>query len=208
MKTIGSILKSARKRHGLKIENLESKTKIKSEFIKALEKESWQELPEFAVVSGFVKNIANELGLNQEETMAFLRRDYPPRKPQINPKPDVQLTDRFSWSPRLTFIAGISALAFLIIFYLGFQYWQFTRPPSLQILEPEQNTLVSAGELVVRGKTKKGASVEVNNQPALVDEQGNFETIVEVDPETSEIQVKAVSRSGQQTLKKIAIKVE
>lgn len=208
MKTIGSIIKTARRRRGFSIEKLESKTKIKNEFIKALEKEDWQKLPEFTVVSGFVKNIAHELDMNQEEVLAFLRRDYPPRKPQINPKPDVSLTDRFSWSPRLTFAVGVLALVVLVTAYLGYQYWQFTRPPTLEIFAPEQNAIVATGELKVEGKTKKGASVRVNNQPALVDDEGNFETVIEVSPQTSEIEIRAISRSDKKTLKTITIVVE
>jgi len=208
MKTIGSILKSARKRHGLSFSELESKTKIKSRFIEALEKQQWQQLPEFTVVSGFVKNIANELEMDQAETLAFLRRDYPPNKPQINPKPDIRLVDRFSWSPRLTFMTAIAVLVLLMITYLGHQYWQFTRPPALEVFTPELDAVVVVGELKISGKTKKGAAVQINNQPAFVDDRGNFETIVQVDSQTKEIRIIAISRSNKETLKTVPITVE
>jgi len=208
MKTIGSILKSARKQTGLSLSELESETKIKRNFIKALEAEDWQNLPEFTVVSGFVKNIANHLNLDKQEVSAFLRRDYPPKNLEINPKPDVKFVDRFSWGPRLTFGLTIFILILLTGFYLGYQYWRFARPPMLEIYAPQEGVILEVGAAQVSGRTKKGASVRINNQPALIDENGNFESVIEVSSETNQIEIKAISRSGKETLKIVPVQVE
>ena len=77
MKTAGEIIKEARVKKKYSRARLESETKIKKEFIEALEQEDWARLPEYPVVSGFVKNIADALSLDRSRITAVLRRDYP-----------------------------------------------------------------------------------------------------------------------------------
>src|SRR3989344_5479717 len=105
MRTIGSFLGKARKLKGLSIDDLSEETKIKKIFLYSIEAGQWHKLPEFQVVLGFVKSIASVLGLDREEAVALLRRDYPPQKVRVDPKPDI--SREFRWSPRLTFLLGI-----------------------------------------------------------------------------------------------------
>jgi cytoskeletal protein RodZ len=113
MKTIGVLLKEARTKKRYSRARLEKGTKIKKEFIEALEKEKWEELPELPVVQGFVKNIAQFLKIDDKRAAALLRRDYPPKTLSINPKPDV--SEKFTWSPKLTFIAGAIVISLAIL---------------------------------------------------------------------------------------------
>jgi cytoskeletal protein RodZ len=57
MRSIGQVLKEARVKRKLSRGQLAEKTKIKKEFIVAIEKESWEDLPELPVVCGFLKKI-------------------------------------------------------------------------------------------------------------------------------------------------------
>src|SRR3989338_2163884 len=106
MKTINEIIKEARKGKRLSIEEVEKGTKIKKGYLEAIEKGHWNKLPEYPVLAGFIKNIAEFLGIEQNKASALFRRDYPPQTIPLNPKPDVG--KRFIWSPRFTFVAGIS----------------------------------------------------------------------------------------------------
>lgn len=67
METIGKILKNARERKGVSIEDLASSTKIVSRYIVALENESFEELPGEIYVKGFLKNISDKLAINATE---------------------------------------------------------------------------------------------------------------------------------------------
>ena len=136
MKTAGEIIKEARVKKKYSRARLESETKIKKEFIEALEQEDWARLPEYPVVSGFVKNIADALSLDRSRITAVLRRDYPPKSLDVNPKPDV--TNKFIWSPRLTFILGVFIVIVVILGYLSLQYSRFVRPPDLEVFKPIQ----------------------------------------------------------------------
>ncbi|OGM11628.1 hypothetical protein A2Z22_02415 [Candidatus Woesebacteria bacterium RBG_16_34_12] len=197
MKTIGSLLKESRSKKKLSLGKLADATKIKKEFINSLEKEEWQVLPEYPVVQGFVKSIAQVLSLSQRRVVAVLRRDYPPKKLTINPKPDI--SNKFIWSPKLTFISGVLFVVLTVVGYLIFQYMDFINPPKLEISYPSENQVITSKEIQVSGSTDSDATVKINNQPALVEEDGSFKTNIEIFEGTFEVIVKATSRSGKET---------
>lgn len=78
MISIGNYLKEARLKKKYSLAHVEGITKIKREFLEAIESQEWNKLPAFPVVSGFVKSIAKSLDLDEIQVVAFLRRDYPP----------------------------------------------------------------------------------------------------------------------------------
>src|SRR4030043_861585 len=165
MKTIGDYLKEARIRKKYSVEKLVRETKIKKDFIDAIEKEEWSRLPESTVVTGFVRSIANTLGLNPSQILAFLRRDYPPKKVAINPKPE--LKSKFSWSPKLTFITAILGVLLIIGAYLSFQYVNFVRPPVLYVDTPTDGEIIKLRDLTISGRTSPQAEIKGNTQPDL-----------------------------------------
>lgn len=195
MNTIGQILKDARTRKGVTLKSLEKETKIKKEFILRIENNDWQNLPDFPVVSGFVKNISESLGVSVDNANAVLRRDYPPKKMAISPKPDID--NKFKWTPRITFFAGISMLVILVLSYLVFEYFRFMKPPDINIDEPKENQLLTDTKVLVKGSTTTDSILTVNNQPVILDQNGGFETSIEINKDTKEIVFKVVSRSGK-----------
>lgn len=206
MKTIGRAIKEARTKKRYSLSKLGDATKIKKDFIEALEKENWKTLPDFPVLVGFVKNIAGALGTNEKGLMALLRRDYPPKALLINPKPDVE--NKFVFSPKLTFAIGMGIIVVLLSGYLAFQYGTFVGPPSLSVFEPKEAQVITERVIKVSGKTDSDAIVRVNNQPVLLDSEGNFIAEIEIFEGTNEIEVKAQSRAGKETVVRRKIKPE
>ncbi|MGB6839208.1 MAG: hypothetical protein WBE27_03010, partial [Microgenomates group bacterium] len=122
------------------------------------------------------------------------------------PKPDV--SKKFRWRPRTTFIVGITIVIMMVLGYLGFQYSRFISPPKLVVDQPQEEEVVKERILIVSGKTDLDATIRINNQPVLVDEDGDFETEIEIFEGTEEIIVKAVSRSGKDAIIRRKIKPE
>lgn len=198
MKTIGQIIEEARNGKKYSLAHVEGLTKIKTSFIDAIEKEDWNLLPAFPTVLGFVKSLADVLSLDQNMAVAVLKRDYPPKKLRINPKPDVP--SKLTWSPKLTFIIGTAAITIVILGYLIFQYIRFISPPFLSVESPKEGQQVSIGTILVFGNTDTDTKVTVNNQPVIVDENGKFSTSLEVSADTSEVTITSSSRSGKTTI--------
>ena len=206
MKSIGQVIKETRIRKKISLSHLSSVTKIKEEFLASVEQGQWNLLPEYPVVVGFVKNISVALSLNPKSSVALLRRDYPPKELKINPKPDV--AKEFIWSPKLTFLVGIVIVVLGVFGYLIFQYINFISPPELNVDVPTMGQTVNTKNLTVSGKTDPEATVVVNNQPILLDENGHFSTEIEVFDGTKEVTVIAKSRSGKETAITRKIEVE
>lgn len=208
IKTIGEVLKTARlaKKHSLV--TVEAATKIKQEFIQAIENQDWETLPEYPVTMGFVKTVAAFVGVDENKAMATLRRDYPPHVISQNPRPDI--SNHFSLNPKTAFMIVIGIVGGLLLAYLLYQYVVFTRAPKLEVITPTQNQQITTEELTVVGKTVSDATVMVNNQPAIVDDEGNFTTEIEVSPETKEISFTAKSRAGKETtlVRRISVKLK
>ena len=155
---------------------------------------------------GFVKNVATLLDLDEKNVIAVLKRDYPPQKNNINPKPDA--VKKFAWSPKLTFSIGIAGVFISVFGYLIFQYFQFISPPKLNVESPRENQMISGGSVLVFGTTNGDTKITVNNQPVIVSDDGKFSVNINIVSETKEIIIKAISRSGKETVVLRKIQVE
>jgi len=195
MKTIGQIINSARISKNISIKKLEDVTKIKAEFIESIEKNKWHALPTFSTILGFVKTLASALGIDPKMAVAVLKRDYPPKKLNINPKPDV--SSEFVWQPKFTFVIGTLVVILLVLGYLGFQYKKFVSPPSLSVDSPKENQVISGNSVLVFGTTDGDVKLTIDNQPVLVGDDGKFSTSIGVTETTNEIDIIATSRSGK-----------
>lgn len=198
METIGDLIKQKRTKKRYSRKRLESVTRIKKEFIEAIEHEQWGDLPEFPVIAGFVKTIAKVLLIDEKRAAALLRRDYPPKKLRVNPKPDI--SEGFRWSPKLTFIVSVALVLVVVLGYLTNQYLAFTSPPNLRIFQPIEGEIVVERNLKVIGETDTDAVVRVNNQPTIVDQDGKFETELEISDASTEVEIVAISRAGKETI--------
>lgn len=70
---IGATLRAARKRGGLTIAALEERTHIRTRYLRALEAESWSELPSDTYARAFLQTYADELGLDADALVDELR---------------------------------------------------------------------------------------------------------------------------------------
>lgn len=198
MKTIGQILKNARLEAKFSLKELASITKIKSSFIALIENETWEDLPPFPIVLGFVKSIAGVIKIDENLVVSIFKRDYPPKKIRISPKPDV--VSRTFLNPKSTFILSVATILVIFFGYLIFQYVKFVSPPSISVESPKEGQLVKQQEeVVVFGKTDADTKILVNNQPVLVNPDGNFSVNLSVSVNTKEIVIVGTSRSGKVT---------
>ena len=206
MRSLGNTIKDKRKLESISLSDLERETKIRKDFLEAIEEGMWEKLPEYPVVQGFVRSIAHVVNTDEELFLALLRRDYPKKDIRIAPKPDVK--NKFIWSPKWTLLAGVLFVSLIIIGYLGYQYKQFVSPPQLVVTNPKEDEVLTKDVYTVEGKTSPDATVIINNQPTLINDDGSFTEEVEISKETKEIDIKATSRAGKVTEIKRKVIVE
>lgn len=206
MKTIGEILRTARKDHGYTIDQLSSLTRIDTRHIEALEENNFKSLPSATFIKGFVRNLAISLGKNPDEWIALLRRDYQTTSP-INITP-LRHHHRFSISSLFqsqSLLIALGAIVFIV--YLGFQYRAVITPPPLEINNPIKDAVIIS-PVTLEGKTSPGVTVVINDDLKITpDSQGRFQTKLNLSPGNNEIKIVVTNRFSRSTSKTIPITV-
>lgn len=210
MKTVGELLKEARLRKNIRRVQVARKTKISLAYIKAIERNEFEKLPEAAFVKGFIRNYANAVNLNPDQALAIFRRDYDQNlKGQVIPR-ELNRTDiRTSslWTPRTTFAIAIASLIIIFGVYFLYQYQLLAAAPTIEILEPQEEERIHPA-LTVAGRTDPQAKVAINNQYVEVREDGSFEQSLVLPVGTRTITIEATSRAGKTRTIQRTVRVE
>lgn len=69
MESVGEFFKQVRETKGLTVDEVASKTRIRADFIKALEDGNFAKLPDQVFAKGFVRSYARSLGLDEEDAI-------------------------------------------------------------------------------------------------------------------------------------------
>lgn len=204
MVKIGQKLQEVRLEKGLSLDEVAGQTKIRHNFLVAIEKGEYSKLPSVAYAQGFVRNYARFLGLPEKETLALFRREFDEDK-HFHVLPD-GLAKNEGFSPagvrfRQTWV--IVFLVFILIF--GFIFYQFRSyffSPQVYIISPKDGATISSTRFTVLGKTDSNATVTVNDLLVSVGSNGEFKKVINVFPGKSTIIIKAANKFGRQTIVK------
>lgn len=206
MKTIGEILRTARKDRDLSTNQLSGITKIDTRYIEAIEENDFKNLPSATFTKGFVRNLAISLGKDPDEWVALLRRDYHSNTP--GNAPPIRRTRRFfvgSLIQSQTLLIGLGVVVFLV--YLAFQYRAVITPPPLDVISPVKDAVL-VSPVAVEGKTASGTTVVVNDDLKITpDSDGRFLTKLNLSPGSNEIKIEVINRFSRSTTKTIPITI-
>ena len=96
---IGTALKTARESRGISLDKASRDTRIHSEYLKALERESFAALRADVYVRGFLRSYSSYLGLDADKVIRVYDRRAP-SKPVTAPQPPPQDEERDLGAPR------------------------------------------------------------------------------------------------------------
>lgn len=205
MLTVGEILREQRLKLKLTFTSLSELTKISLANLKALEKNQFDDLPEFPFLKGMVQNYAKALSLDPAKAVAVFKRDYDRRRKlpasvdlnkSLGPTPLVEWLQR----PLTLFLGGALFLSVLVVWSLVRVY----QPPRLVIdLPVDGQTAISP--VTIAGKTDRDASLSLNGKTLNLNPDGSFETIFADNPGRYELVFKATSRRQKTNETKITV---
>jgi cytoskeletal protein RodZ len=69
MESVGEFFRQVRETKGLTVDEVASKTRIRTDFVKALEEGNFAKLPDQVFARGFVRSYARSLGLDEEDAI-------------------------------------------------------------------------------------------------------------------------------------------
>lgn len=199
MKTAGQILKEARLKKRLELEDAARITRIRTQFLSFIEADDYGQLPNGTVARGFIRNYCEFLELSPQQVLAVLRRDFIENdQGRIIPKGMVEPVNHPSfWTPRTTLVATFSLVMTLFAAYLVYQYRVLVGPPPLELTEPVDRVTIGEPTVEVVGRTDPEATVAVNGQLIVLDKGGQFMVRLPVKSGENPIEVIATSKSGR-----------
>lgn len=207
MRKISEILQDARIEKGYSLENVVKATKIKKQFLIAIEEGRYSELPSESYALGFIKNYAQYVGVDKSKAAALFRREYEGVQGRVLPtfkSKDNKLIKRKLYTPR-NFIIAIVVL--VVLGYIAFQYNSFFFGPKLEVNSPKENMVVRNNIVEVTGKTDPYATVLINNEESYVQLDGTFKKTLYLFEGDRIIIVTSQNRNGKNTKKIIHVRV-
>lgn len=126
MAEIGATLREARMRAGIEIAEIESETKIRAKYLRALENENWAALPGPTYIRSFMRTYADTLGLDGRMLVEQYRLSH--ERPSDNDLAPIAPPRRRSLRPRRTVPRWV-IIAVLVVILVVALWWLGTRSP-------------------------------------------------------------------------------
>ncbi len=164
---LGERLRTAREARGIDLLRAERDTKIRRNYLEALERGDAEALPGTVYSTGFLRNYGRYLGLEPGELLAEWHRavgDAQPAPVTLAPVAVEAPAQGFTFSPGI--VIGALLILVLVAFglYLALQLMRFSEPPPIAVTDPETAVIEVADDVTtyaLRGTSAPGAIVTV-----------------------------------------------
>lgn len=201
---IGKILKGAREKSGLSLNLLSDQLKINKQYLGYIENNDWQKLPGEFYIKIFVKKYAEALGVRFAKLNETLEKEMNIYEKWDDMKKFNKKVDKSNLLvlPNIIKRGAIILIVLIIVIYLIFQVSQVTNPPSLEILQPTQDTItIDQKFYTIYGQTDNNAKVKINSQEIIPDNTGFFSLQLDLSPDLNIIRVEAKTRYSRNAVK-------
>jgi len=168
MSKLGEILRTQREKRGITLDQAAADTRIREKFLKALEDGDYMSLPGAVYTTGFLRNYAEYLDLNQDELVVLFHQErgltapeparrFEPIKPIIK-RPLI-------FTPAVLVPVAVLAAVLLFVGYLYYQFTSFAVAPTLDVYDPPTDAIAQDAQFVLKGRTIPNARVTVQVFP-------------------------------------------
>ena len=198
----GQKLKDERQRRGLTLSEISNATKIKVEFLSAIEKGEYEKLPSASYAHGFVRNYAKFLDFAEEKILALFRREFDGKKVyKVLPEGLVGQKEMPLKRFKIRQVVYLIVILFVLLLgYIIFQYRYAIINPLLYIQSPKESEVLSSSTTNIVGRTDPNSTVFVNDESVSVNSDGTFKKEITGFPGKTTITIKAVNRFGKQSI--------
>ncbi len=199
---IGTEFAEERKRKNLTLEEIAKATKIREEFLRAIEKGDFKEANRL--------HYKKFLGLPVEKSLALFRREFDEKKnievlPRGFSNPREYSMPRFRIGRSMVLISGVFII---VLAFLLFQYRAAIFNPSLSVDHPAENQTVNSVNVEVRGKTDPNSTLSIDNEDVSIESNGTFKKNITVFPGNTVINIRVENKFGRVTVLKRTVLVK
>jgi cytoskeleton protein RodZ len=203
MESVGEFFKQVRETKGLTVDEVASKTRIRTDFVKALEDGNFAKLPDQVFAKGFVRSYARSLGLDEEDAIhRFIQSAgsfYEKQDERERLKVRQIEEDRKRQSNRKAVTIAISIAVLTLIFLLSREQSSVFRRGAAEQGSATKRTTQSAKEIPASMAREPERTAEVSKPTEMPagSPKTTIDTLSRQEPVTS---ASAASRSEPETV--------
>lgn len=189
VQNIGDLLREKRKQLGKSISDISEHTKIRAEYLLALESGKYEKFAASVYAKGFLKKYAKYLGISPERAVALYRREKNSQDNAAIKKQQLQFTENFR--PNIEISPARVAIAIVGIVFIAFVYYIFSqinvvlKPPLLSLNSPiavaaggSETATVNLDTVTVQGRVDLGSRLKVNDSEVNLNNLEQFEVVL------------------------------
>lgn len=127
MERLGEILRKTRLKKSLTLGQVENESKIRKDYLEAMENEQWEVFPNYIYLKSFLRTYSRYLGIDKSEYVLYLINDLKPKpKPQPQQSPPEKIELKTAPRRKTGILLGI--LAIVLLFSMSSVYQQYLNP--------------------------------------------------------------------------------
>lgn len=200
--TLGDKLRALRRGQAVSMEMMERATHVQRRYLEALERGEYEELPEPLYTRNFIRAYARVLQADEEYFLELYSEECGRCdlvEPMRTPRQKVRKSRFFVWN-RFMKVGVFSFVALTVVGYLGWQIHAIMSPPEVVLLSPSDASITSDAMVEVEGMVEGEATVYVNGQQVVVNQDQTFEAFVDLDRGLNVITIEAERRYSRRAV--------
>ena len=207
------LLKWREDRH-VQISDVSRNTGIQALYVEYLERGEFEKLPAEVYVRGFLRRYAEFLGVPEEPLLRQYERERGMNRSIGSTRSEEESAQRSAFrnipaaiiTPARITIASFTLLGIAAFLYVYAQYRTFVSEPTLVIFEPTAEAMRMADRFVqVSGKTDPDSRIYINDQPVLVNENGEFREKIDLQKGVNTVTVRSINRFNKEAKRVFSI---
>lgn len=192
------------------IAEISKRTRIREKYLENLEESEYSKLPADVYVKGFLRSYAAFMGLDAKSLVRQYEREKGIQKSIKKIVDVVEERKPINFSsvvitPKMIAMVLIVILSITSFAYLYIEVNDFISQPRLVIMKPNDGSNVDGNSVHVSGVAEKDALVFINDQPVMVNENGEFSEDVGLKSGINVINVKARNKFDKETSQSVSI---
>lgn len=200
---VGEVLRTTREEKRQTLAQVSATIHVREDNLHRLEEGYYQDLPADVYVKGFLRSYAEYLGLNVSKILRMYSKERGIQQHLERKTDDLANQPKVIHSPllipRLIKTAVVVAVVLAAVFYLVWQFRNFSRNPSLVIEEPANDITVHREEITFSGTADQESILMINGQEVFVNEDGFFQEQIYLQSGLNSITVVARDRQGRES---------
>lgn len=202
-KTLGEKLKAIRVRKELSLDDAEIGTKVRANYLEAIEKSDWPALPSEVYVRGFVLAYAKYLEYDTDQACLSYERECK-LQPKIRQSTQISYKNsvkdyKMIITPKLVGYSFISLFVLALFGYIILQVASFAGSPNLKITSPGNGSIYVDDSLDLKGITDTDIMLTINDEQVPITNDGTFSTNLKLHRGINVIKVKATNKNKKET---------